>query len=263
MLSCTDQTGRTIQLAHIPSRIISLVPSQTELLHSLGLDEAVCGITKFCVHPEEWFRSKTRIGGTKTVDIEKVLSLNPDLIIANKEENVKEQVEALAAKVPTYVSDVYDRQSALEMISDVGLLTGRAPQAAELVQRISEKFEQLAPLSQPLRALYLIWQEPWMTIGGDTFINEMLRYAGFENVFAQANRYPAVSLEQMQAEKPDVILLSSEPFPFSQKHIAQLQPHFPGTPIVLVDGEMFSWFGSRLLLTPPYFAALRRKLSME
>ncbi len=112
----TDQTGREVSIPSHPQRIISLVPSQTELLFDLGLEEQVAGITKFCVHPEKWFRSKTRIGGTKNIKSALIHQLQPDLIIANKEENVKEQVEELAAHYPVWVSDIHDLQSALDMI---------------------------------------------------------------------------------------------------------------------------------------------------
>ncbi|HET6996848.1 MAG TPA: helical backbone metal receptor, partial [Chitinophagaceae bacterium] len=136
MPSFTDQTGRKITLDKIPQRIISLVPSQTELLYSLGLNEQVVGITKFCVHPEEWFHSKTRIGGTKELKPDIIHQLKPDLIITNKEENVREQVEELAELYPLWVSDVNDVSSAFEMINQVGLMTGRQEEAAKLVAAI-------------------------------------------------------------------------------------------------------------------------------
>ena len=259
MLSLIDQTGRNFTLAHTPQRIVSLVPSQTELLAYLSLDEAVVGITKFCVHPEDWFRSKTRIGGTKTVHLEKIFELEPDLILANKEENVREQVESLAQNIPTYVSDVNTLEDALAMIGDVGLITGKEMQANDLVQRLQEQFAALKP-QRPLSAAYLIWQEPWMTVGGDTFISNMLECAGFQNVFGNRSRYPEVTLQELQALSPEVLLLSSEPYPFREKHMSLLQPHMPKTKIILVDGELFSWYGSRLLYAPEYFKTLHRQL---
>src|SRR5579859_1404952 len=142
MPSFTDQLGRTIFLPRIPHRIISLVPSQTELLYTLGLDEAVVGITKFCVHPESWFRSKPRIGGTKAIDPARVDALQPDLIIANKEENEKPQIEALATRYPVWISDVHTLQDALAMIRDVGAITGKATEASALATTIATRFQQ-------------------------------------------------------------------------------------------------------------------------
>jgi len=270
----TDQTGKTITLHHPPGKIISLVPSQTELLADLGLEKEVVGITKFCVHPESWFRNKTRIGGTRQINTGLIHELKPDLILANKEENVKEQVEALAKEFPVWTSNVRDLPSALDMIEQVGILAGREPKANDIVARISDQFSRLqtpdcelptpasrlpTPASR-LRTIYLIWKDPYMTAGGDTFIHAMLEAAGFENMYAGQNRYPEITLEQLKKDKPELLLLSSEPFPFKQKHIDMLQPGFPDTRIMPADGEMFSWYGSRLLHAPAYFHELRRQV---
>ena len=264
----TDQTGKTITIHHPPGKIISLVPSQTELLYDLGHDKEVVGITKFCVHPESWFRHKTRIGGTKQINTGLIRECKPDLILANKEENVKEQVEALAKEFPVWTSDVRDLPSALDMITQVGLLTGKEPVASNLVAQISKNFSRLgtpdselpAPISR-LRTIYLIWKDPYMTAGGDTFIHAMLEAAGFQNIYAGQTRYPEITLDQIKEDRPELLLLSSEPFPFKQKHIDELQPDLPGTRILLVDGEMFSWYGSRLLYAPAYFYELSRQVA--
>jgi ABC-type Fe3+-hydroxamate transport system substrate-binding protein len=263
MPSFTDQTGRTITLDKTAQRIISLVPSQTELLYSLGLDQEVVGITKFCVHPEEWFHSKTRIGGTKELKPGLIRQLKPDLIIANKEENVKEQVEELAEHYPLWVSDVNDVASALEMISTVGLLTGRKEESVKLVTAIQTKFSQLPVIGLKPSVAYLIWKDPYMSTGGDTFINAMLESAGFKNIFSDRARYPELTIGEIQARKPDFIFLSSEPFPFKQKHIEELQPLFPQTKILLVDGEMFSWYGSRMITAAGYFHSLQERLGIQ
>jgi len=274
----TDQCGRSISVAHSPQRIVSLVPSQTELLYDLGLGDRVAGITKFCIHPNEWFRTKTRIGGTKTIKIDTIHQLQPDLIIANKEENVKEQVEELAIRYPVWVSDVNNLDDALEMITDIGKITSTHEKAEETVQAIRNNFEALAanlPTGQagsrlqtclpdrqaPDSACYLIWKKPYITVGGDTFINNMLQYAGFTNIFAHLNRYPEITISQLQTLNPRLLLLSSEPYPFQQKHIDELQPQLPDTRIVLVDGEVFSWYGSRLLKAPSYFTELGKQIS--
>lgn len=240
-------------------RIISLVPSQTELLYDLGLDDEVIGITKFCVHPEKWFRTKTRIGGTKNINIEKILSLKPDLVIANKEENVKEQIEALQKFTKVYVSDVANLADAKNMILQVGALLGRQLQAGSLVSGIENKFSKLEIIRHDkIPAAYFIWRDPYMAAGGDTFINDMMNHCGFKNIFENRLRYPEITIEEIKAYECKVLLLSSEPFPFKQKHINELQSLLPDTKILLADGEVFSWYGSRLLYAPDYFIQLRK-----
>lgn len=252
----TDQTGRTIDLSSTPQRIISLVPSQTELLADLGLSTEVAGITKFCIHPAEWFRTKTRVGGTKQVKMDIVHQLQPDLIIANKEENVKEQIEELANHYPVWISDVNNLADACDMITAIGKMTGKNEPAIKMAEQINTQFSRLSsPVSKP-RTAYLIWREPYMTVGGDTFIHSMMKAAGYENMYKDQQRYPEVIIEKLRTDDCQLLLLSSEPFPFSQKHIDELQPLLPATKILLVDGEMFSWYGSRLLKAPEYFKSL-------
>lgn len=254
--------GRTVDLSRPPARIVSLVPSQTELLHTLGVD--VTGITKFCVHPDTWFREKPRVGGTKNVDFRKVDALRPDLIIANKEENDRSQVDRLACRYPVWVSDIHNLTDALAMIRAVGELTGRPEAAATLATGIASGFSQLAP-HYPLRAAYLIWRTArplsFMAAGGDTFIHDMLLRCGFVNHFADRPRYPAVDPAALAA--CPLILLSSEPYPFRDKHRKELETLLPHAVIRLVDGELFSWYGSRLLQAPRYFQALRSGLPPE
>ena len=255
-----DQLGRKVELKQPPQRIISLVPSQTELLFSLGLDKEVVGITKFCVHPESWFRTKTRVGGTKQLHIDRIKQLQPDLIIANKEENGREQIEELAKEFPVWISDVNNVQGALEMVQAVGILTGRPREAGDLITQIKTVFTQAQPPETRLKTAYLIWKDPYMTIGGDTFINDMLDHAGFTNIFADRLRYPELSLNELRELDCELLLLSSEPYPFKQKHVEELQLHLPGTRIILVDGEIFSWYGSRLLRAREYFQKLRQQI---
>lgn len=252
----TDQLGNTLELSSSPKRIISLVPSQTELLYDLGLDQEVIGITKFCIHPDGWFRNKQRVGGTKNINIEKIKSLQPDLIIANKEENIKEQIEALQHIAPVWVSDVNNLDDAFEMISCIGEMTGKVSKAKDLINNIRNGFQKLSPINFQLSTAYLIWKDPYMIIGGDTFINDMLQHCGFTNVFEHLNRYPETSVDQLKTINCKLLLLSSEPYPFTQKHIEELQQYLPQTRIMLVDGEMFSWYGSRLQYAPAYFAKL-------
>ncbi len=244
-----DQLNRTIELASPPKRIISLVPSQTELLFDLGLNEEVVGITKFCVHPAKLAKGKTKIGGTKKFNFERIAELRPDLIIANKEENYQEGIEYLAGKYPVWISDIVDWQSALNMIAQVGELACRTKEAQVLLEQIQVKQAFLASQSrqETSKVLYLIWREPFMAAGKATFINTMLELAGFENVCASVSRYPELTSQDIEAMQPDVIFLSSEPYPFRHKHILELQQICPQSEVRLVDGEMFSWYGSRLL----------------
>jgi len=256
-----DQTGRTILLTKSPGRIISLVPSQTELLYDLGLNDEVIGITKFCVHPEKWFRDKTRIGGTKEVKTDLIHQLRPDLIIANKEENVKEQIGELEKHYPVWISDVKNVEEAYEMISQIGEIVNKKEKAEILITQIKTNFNSLLAPGTRLRTCYLIWRNPYMTVGGDTFIHAMMEAAGFENIFKKQERYPVIEVEELKIQNPELILLSSEPFPFKQKHIEEIQPQLPYAKIVLADGEMFSWYGSRLLYAPEYFRQLQTRIA--
>lgn len=251
-----DQIGRNISLKKLPQRIISLVPSQTELLFDLGLKNEVVGITKFCVHPEDWFRKKTRVGGTKQLNLEIIRQLRPDLIIANKEENVKEQIDELGKDFPVWVSDVSNLEDAYFMIEQVGLITNKEHQANKIIIQIKENFSRFQTPNSRLRTTYLIWQNPYMSVGGDTFIHAMLEKAGFENIFSDKKRYPEITIEELQTADSQLIFLSSEPFPFKEKHRVELQKILPGTKVILVDGEMFSWYGSRLQFAPAYFQQL-------
>jgi ABC-type Fe3+-hydroxamate transport system substrate-binding protein len=247
-------------------RIISLVPSITELLFTLGLSDQVVGITKFCVHPHEWFKSKKRIGGTKSIHVDQIRALAPTLVIANKEENIKEQIEALEAFTKVHITDVSNFEDALKMIQDIGSLTYTEAKATEIITTIKDRFAELNQLLaiqqlQSIPCTYLIWQDPYMTIGGDTYINDLIKKIGFTNVFANTTRYPSIDLTAIEQSNCSVIFLSSEPYPFKQMHIDLLQKYFPTKLIILVDGEMFSWYGSRLLEAAGYFNSLTKKVS--
>ena len=172
-------------------RIVSLVPSQTELLWYLGLEDEVVGITKFCVHPAHWYKNKKRVGGTKDFHEAEILRLTPDLVIANKEENNKEQIEELAKHCPVWVTDVNDLEEAQKMIADIGSLTGKEKEAIGLIREVEGKFAKLKKNENSKgKAIYLIWKDPYMTVGGDTFINAMMEKAGYENQFKSRSRYP-------------------------------------------------------------------------
>lgn len=249
-LPLKDQTGHPVRLSFPPHRIVSLVPSQTELLFDLGLCDEIVGVTKFCIHP---VNDKPHIGGTKKLHIDQIRELKPDLIIANKEENEREQILSLMADFPVWVTDVHDLESALEMISQISAITDRAAKGAQICSEIKTAFAQLAFFSKngPPRkkVAYFIWKDPWMVAGGDTFISAMLEQCGFENVFKKRTRYPVITLDELQDTDCQLVLLSSEPFPFKEAHFS----FFSSLPVQLVDGEMFSWYGSRILCAAAYF----------
>ncbi|MCB0400446.1 MAG: ABC transporter substrate-binding protein [Flavobacteriales bacterium] len=257
----TDQTGHQLELNSIPERIISLVPSQTELLYDLGLDDRVVGITKFCIHPQTWFETKARVGGTKALKLDKIRELQPDLILANREENTRHEIEYLRQHYPVYTSDICSLSDSLEMIRAVGQLTDTGQRAHELVQTINQAFDGLRLYQGGRkRVVYLIWQDPVMAVGKQTFIDDMLGRCGFINVVEQ-ERYPELGVADLQRLSPDILLLASEPFPFREKHVVVWQGELPDTQPVLVDGEYFSWYGSRLQKAPGYFVDLINKIS--
>jgi ABC-type Fe3+-hydroxamate transport system substrate-binding protein len=249
----------TIPFIPNPKRIISVVPSQTELLFYLGLDEEVIGITKFCIHPADKFKANTKIGGTKQLDIEKIKALQPELIIANKEENERSQIEELMKFFPVYVSDISDLPGALAMIERVGELVNKSIEAKALTDAISQQFCNLRVKKSNLCAAYFIWRKPYMVAGKGTFIDAMLKKCGLTNAF-EMERYPEIDAAALINANPDAILLSSEPFPFKEKYIAEFRAMLPDAVIKVVDGEMFSWYGSRLLLAPRYFEGLVKEL---
>jgi len=254
-----DQMGTSHYFTQIPHRIVSLVPSQTELLFDLGLDEEIIGITDFCIHPKEKCDLKTRISGPKSVNFQLIDQLQPDVIIANKEENAREEIEKLGEKYPVWISDIYTLEDALDMIKGIGELVGRPKEADHIVSRISENMRQFDDLA--ISVAYFIWQKPYMVAGKDTFINEMLKKCGLTNVFGSLPRYPAVTEEHVKEARPDVIFLCSEPYLFKEKHAREFEEIFPFAKIFIVDGEIFSWYGSRLQYAGDYFKYLRGKIS--
>lgn len=261
--SFTDQLNRKISINYPPKRIISLVPSQTELLFDLGLDTEVIGITKFCIHPESKFKEKTKIGGTKKLNLDLIRSLEPDLIIGNKEENEKLQIEELMNEFPVWMSDIYDLEDAKKTISQIGELVDREPEAAYLNHLIHAGFNDLQTLALQnnlsKRVAYLIWKKPYMFAGKDTFINHILALNGLSNVIKES-RYPEMDLAALDLLKPELVFLSSEPYPFNEKHLEEVRAVLPEAKVMLVDGEMFSWYGSRLVKAVQYFFQLQKEL---
>ena len=244
-----DQLNREVQLHQPPKRIVSLVPSQTELLVDLGLSDYIVGLTKFCVHPKQLIKQKTLVGGTKNINYSKVKALNPDIILCNKEENSLDIIEALEGVAPIHISDIYSVKDCYELIHMYGSIFNVELKADQLVNSIEDerKAFRLNNLQPQKKAAYFIWKNPWMVAASNTFINAMLKEAGYINVFEKEERYPEITLKHSKLLEADVIMLSSEPFPFKNKHIKELKLHFPNKETIIVDGELFSWYGSRLI----------------
>lgn len=237
-------------------KIVSLVPSLTELLFDLGLEEQIVGRTKFCIHPAGKARLIPKIGGTKNVNISKINDLSPDIILANKEENTKEQVLELSKKYDVLLTEIATYDEALSEISRIGTVTKRESEAQSIIKSIEQAFSFFPIHPQVIRVCYLIWQKPYMTIGNDTYIHDMLHKCGYENIFGDQTRYPAISVDEIKNVNPEYVFLSSEPFPFKQRHIDELQLELPNTKIILVNGEYFSWYGSRMIGAAGYFKAM-------
>jgi len=258
MIELKDQMNRTIRLENFPERIVSLVPSQTELLFDLGLSEKVVGITKFCIHPNKWFKNKQRIGGTKNLNLETIKTLKPDLIIGNKEENSQADIVELERLFPVYMSDIFTVDDALKMIADVGYMTNRKTKTDELIFQLTLDFNTLPKSSGTV--LYLIWADPFMAVGNNTFIGDVIHKLGLTNVLNQPEtRYIELTKEEISTLHPDYIFLSSEPFPFQENHAKELRK-LSKAKIHFTDGELFSWYGSRMLKMKDYFTLIQNRL---
>ena len=250
-----DDLNREVELVNNPQRIISLVPSITELLFDLGLAEQIVGRTDFCIYPRNKVDKVKKIGGTKDFCLDEIRELKPDLIIAVKEENSKELVTEIAIEFPTVVFDIVDIKSAIRMINIIGEITSKQQFSKNIIIEINERMALLEEKSiETKTACYLIWHKPMMSINKQTFISEMMNIAGFRNKFdSKKDYYPIIDKEDLESKPPEYILLSSEPFPFNQKHQQNYQEQYPNSKVVLVSGEMFSWYGSRMIKALDYF----------
>ena len=265
MKQFTDQLGSIHTFETTPKRIISLVPSQTELLFDLGLEDDIVGITKFCVHPYHLKSTKTIVGGTKNVKYDKIVNLQPDIIIANKEENTKEIVEELRNICPVWVTDIITLKDNLQMISDFGQLFNKRTEAQNWIDKITfayQDFQNFIEEKSIKKVAYFIWANPYMVAGKNTFINEMLQLNKFENIYQnQEDRYPEIIIQKMRIQgDPEIVFLSSEPFPFKDEHAFEIGRFTHHAQTVFVDGEMFSWYGTRILRAFDYFKKLHLRL---
>jgi len=259
-----DQLDREIHLTKVPLRIISLVPSQTELLFDLGLEPNLVGVTKFCIHPHHIRTHITVVGGTKQINLEKIKALSPDIILCNKEENTKDIVKSCELICNVHVSDIFTIEDSIELIKQYGNIFDRNKKAEDLIIRINEEVNDFKVFIKDLPTLktaYFIWKTPYIVAGSNTFINYLLKINKLENVYEDCQRYPEVNLGESYIDKSvEVVLLSSEPFPFKEKHKSVFQDNYPQAKVILADGEMFSWYGSRLLKAFTYFKQLRLNL---
>ena len=259
-----DQMNRPVKIDRHPQRIVSLVPSQTELLFDLGVGTRIAGVTHFCVHPEHQVKDKQKVGGTKRIRFNKIDEISPDLIIGNKEENTKKDIEQLEKKYPVWLSDVNTLKDVDSLFSQLGNILDSSEKAHYLSKLLNKNMQQIQGLfhkpKQPTVA-YLIWNKPMMVAANNTFINTMLNHIGLRNRYEDTSRYPEITLQQLDKEPLDFIFLSSEPFPFTSKHVEYFSEKFPNTKVELVDGELFSWYGTRLLQAETYFKQLAIKLN--
>jgi ABC-type Fe3+-hydroxamate transport system substrate-binding protein len=250
MPTFVDATDRRLELGRPPQRIVSLVPSLTETLFAFGLADQVAGVTRFCVEPAAASR-KPKVGGTKNVAIDAVRALEPDLVLANVEENTRDDVEALiAAGLPVFVT--YPRTVAIAIVElrQLAEMTGSTEAAAptiELAERELCGAEAANESRHPLRTFCPIWRSPWMTIGPDTYIHDFLRACGADNVSGGASdRYPVIDLLDVASRRPEVVLLPDEPYPFGPKHIPEVIEALGDARIYLVDGKSLCWYGPRI-----------------
>lgn len=257
-----DNIGEEIELSKFPERIVSLVPSITELLFDLGLKDKIVGVTRYCVEPKDFVSNLPKIGGTKKLDIDLIRSLKPDLAIGNKEENTKEDIDILRELVPVWVSIVNKFDEALKMIAEVGEVTGTSFEAQKIINNILRKKSDFVSKVDKSRlrgqkVIYFIWRRPFMVVGSNTFINSMLEICGFNNIGVnlkeEPERYPKVEKDLLCSLNPDFVLLSSEPYPFSVKHLSEFKEIFPKSEILFVRGDYFSWYGSRIIKAFDYF----------
>ncbi|MEA3494417.1 MAG: helical backbone metal receptor [Bacteroidota bacterium] len=241
------------------TKIVSLVPSITESLFYFGLKNNIKGITKYCIHPKSVTKDIPKIGGTKTVDIEKIRMLNPDIIIASKEENLKMQIETLAIDFKILLTDVNSLNDCLDLNSAFGNIFNKVNMSKELNNKIVKGFKTLNKATKKT-ITYLIWENPVMIVAKNTYINDIISKIGFINAFSHLDRYPLVTDKQLTNSKSNFIFLSSEPCPFAIEHIGKYKKLCSESKIILVNGELFGWYGSRLLEAIDYFKELKNDL---
>ncbi|MGZ8829111.1 MAG: helical backbone metal receptor [Thermoanaerobaculia bacterium] len=232
-----DLRGRTFEFEYPPKRVVSLVPSLTESLFDLGAGDSVVGITDFCIFPEKLDRP--RLGGTKNPRVDAVRALNPDLVYMNLEENLERHAKAIEEFAPVFVTEPKTVPDVRDLITTLGEIHERRPQAADFVRRLDRELA-----SMPRRDFTFacpIWKQPWMWCGGDTYVSHLVESVGGRNVFAGESRYPVRDPKSFAA---DVVFLPDEPYAFN----AQDAQEFGGRVIGPFPGHLFTWHGTRTLL---------------
>ncbi len=260
-----DSLNRKINLSKTPQRIISLVPSLTELLHDMGMERQIVGVTKYCVHPNHYQVKKTIVGGTKKVKNKVIKDLDPDFILCSKEENTQEIVMELEKIAPVYVTDVNSLDTALQLIKDLGILFDRRTQSEHIINKINfqlQDFQNFIKDTHSRKVAYFIWAKPWMVAGSATFINDMLRICKFANAYANQERYPEINIKKMRIiAKPKLLLFSSEPHHFTDEEVFEVLRRNRKTLTIYVDGQYFSWYGSRLIKAFDHFKEVHKKIA--
>lgn len=251
MQTVVDCLGREITLPKNISRIVSLVPSISELIYDLNVEDKLVGVTKFCVHPKYFQIEKTVIGGVQDFDIEKIKELNPDVVFASKDENFEDEIAELEKFVPVYVTDVKNINEAKQMISNFGDLLNRRNEATKILMKIDLQLSDLSKITDDLlyrSGAYLVWNEPWVAAGKETFVDSMLKLIKVDNVFSNLNeRYPMVTGANIHLGNPDIVMLPTEPFKFEDQQAMEISAHTHDAATFFVDGEVFAWYGSRLV----------------
>ena len=247
-----DHLNRTLTFSSVPKRIVSLVPSVTESIADLGLASGLVAVTRFCKYPSDVILTLPKIGGPKKIDIQKIMDLKPDLVVAVKEENDKEQILRLMEQVPVFVFDVNTVEDSLDMLNLLGTIFDTREVSTRWIKSIQEKVAHFKPGRLVPKTVYMIWKNPWMAAGRLTFIGSMMQLAGFDNMLS--GRYPRI--DEKRLSSAETILLATEPYPFKGRDKATLEAKFPNKKIMIVDGEMFTWYGTHLLQAIDYFEHL-------
>jgi ABC-type Fe3+-hydroxamate transport system substrate-binding protein len=255
-MQAVDDLGFKLDLAAAPRRIVSLVPSWTETLFSFGFEAEIIGVTRYCVEPAEAVAKVPKIGGTKNPEIRAILDLQPDLVIANAEENRREDIERLrAGGVAVFTTYPRTVASAVDSILKLGNVVDRPAQAGAMARKIVKSVSEIetglgAWTKLRFRVFCPVWKNPWIAFNGDTYAHDVLRMLGFNNIYATAGeRYPRVTLEEARELRPDFVLLPNEPYEFDAKDVEELKPLLPpplSRRVVLINGRDLHWYGARM-----------------
>ncbi|WP_413513290.1 ABC transporter substrate-binding protein [Myroides odoratus] len=265
MIVLKDQLGCEHTFEQTPKRIVSLVPSQTETLFDLGLEDEIVGITQACIYPYHLRATKTVVGDLTKVDVEQIKLLQPDIIIVNKEETSTAIIESIQAICPVWVTDVKTLDENIKMIEAFGILFNKRTEARKWIDKIYFGQKDLMDFvsSKPgYKAAYFVGKDPFLVAGDSTFIHELLTLNKFENVYAsRAEKYPEVEVRKIRIQgDPELVFLSSVPYPFEEEDAFEIGRFTHHGKTIFVDGEMFSWFGTHVCKAFAYFKQIHNRL---